>query len=40
MEVIMGIRGEDVDTKMPIEIRVPTVAYDAEMVCDMIVSYT
>lgn len=40
VDFVLGMKGVDVDTNMPMEIRVPMSAYDGEMVCDLIVSYT
>ena len=40
MDFVLGLQGIEMDTKRPITIAVPTSAYDADMVCDLILSYT
>ena len=35
----LALRGVDIDSRQGVEIRVPTTAYDGEMVCDLILSY-
>ena len=35
----IALKGLDVDSRQGVEIRIPTVAYDGEMVCDLILSY-
>ena len=37
---IMRLKGTDIESKQKVELRIPTTAYDGEMVCDMLLSYT
>ena len=34
------LRGIDIDSKRPIDISIPTQAYDGDVVCDLILSYS
>ena len=36
---MMRIKGREMDSKREVELRIPTTAYDGEMVCEMILSY-
>ena len=40
VDFVLHLQGMEIDSKRPMRIGVPASAYDAEMVCDLILSYT